>query len=204
MSEHYTAGLSSEEKSRFSTLNRENLDYLMNRYNRVNRWVIGDMIRRSAYHQPDKIALVFKERSLTYAQLEKESNRVANALADLGVAKYDRVAILAHNTMDHVLTWLGCCKIGAVYLAVNYLSKAGMSPIASTIPKARSSLWKTPCTAWWRTWWTTWVQSGRFSGPMIWRARHRPRTGSGISKPGTRPIPTQSPMPYSASKIPAR
>ncbi len=123
MSEHYTAGLSSEEKSRFSTLNRENLDYLMNRYNRVNRWVIGDMIRRSAYHQPDKIALVFKERSLTYAQLEKESNRVANALADLGVAKYDRVAILAHNTMDHVLTWLGCCKIGAVYLAVNYLLK---------------------------------------------------------------------------------
>ncbi|WDP85381.1 MAG: acyl-CoA synthetase [Desulfobacter sp.] len=118
-----SAALSSEEKSRFSTLNRENLDFLMNRYNRVNRWVIGDMIRRSAYHHPDKIALVFKDRSLTYAQLEKESNRVANGLADLGVKKYDRVAILAHNTIDHVLTWLGCCKIGAVYLAINYLLK---------------------------------------------------------------------------------
>jgi fatty-acyl-CoA synthase len=47
---------------------------------------------------------------------------VANALADLG-SKYDRVAILAHNTVDHVLTWLGCCKIGAVYLAINYLLK---------------------------------------------------------------------------------
>jgi fatty-acyl-CoA synthase len=31
------------------------------------------------------------------------------------------VAILAHNTLHHVLTWLGCCKIGAVYLAINYL-----------------------------------------------------------------------------------
>lgn len=52
-----------------------------------------------------------------------ESNRVANALRDLGVEKYDRVAILAHNTIHHVLTWFGCCKIGAIYLAVNYLLK---------------------------------------------------------------------------------
>jgi fatty-acyl-CoA synthase len=37
------------------------------------------------------------------------------------VQKYDRVAILAHNTIHHVLTWLGCAKIGAVYLAINYL-----------------------------------------------------------------------------------
>ena len=53
--------------------------------------------------------------------MEDECNRVANALADLGVKKYDRVAILAHNTIHHVLTWIGCCKIGAVYLAINYL-----------------------------------------------------------------------------------
>ena len=33
------------------------------------------------------------------------------------------MAILAHNTVHHVLTWLGCCKIGAVYLAINYLLK---------------------------------------------------------------------------------
>jgi fatty-acyl-CoA synthase len=37
------------------------------------------------------------------------------------VRQYDRVAILAHNTHHHVITWLGCAKIGAVYLAVNYL-----------------------------------------------------------------------------------
>ena len=47
-----------------------------------------------------------------------DSPELANALADLGVKKYDRVAILAHNTLDHVLTWIGCAKIGAVYLAI--------------------------------------------------------------------------------------
>jgi fatty-acyl-CoA synthase len=79
------------------------------------------MVRRTAYHYPHKTALIFGDKSLTYAELEMACNRTANALSALGVAKYDRVAILAHNTLHHVLTWLGCCKIGAVYLAINYL-----------------------------------------------------------------------------------
>jgi len=118
-----TPSLSAEDKSRYGTLNKENLDFLMNRYNRVNRWVIADMIRRSCYHYPDKTAVVFGQKSMTYRELEDASNRVASGLLDLGVKKYDRVAILAHNTIHHVLTWLGCCKIGAIYLAVNYLLK---------------------------------------------------------------------------------
>jgi fatty-acyl-CoA synthase len=115
--------LTNDEKERYSVLNKENLEFLMNRYNRVNRWVIADMIRRSSYHYPDKTALIFGDKRLTYSELEDECNRVANALADLGVKKYDRVAILAHNTIHHVLTWMGCCKVGAVYLAINYLLK---------------------------------------------------------------------------------
>ena len=115
--------LTAQEKENYSTLNQETVDFFMTRYNRINRWVIGDMIRRSSYHYPDKAALIHNGRTLTYSELEAASNRVANALRGLGVCKYDRVAILAHNTMHHVLTWLGCAKIGAVYLAVNYLLK---------------------------------------------------------------------------------
>ncbi len=113
--------LMESEKQRYNTLNKENVEFLMNRYNKVNRWVIADMIRRSSYHYPDKKAVIFQNKTLTYAELEAECNRVANALSDLGVRKYDRVAILAHNTIHHVLTWLGCAKIGAIYLAINYL-----------------------------------------------------------------------------------
>ncbi len=113
--------LTEEEKACYFTLNQENLAFLMDRYNRVNRWVIADMVRRSSYRYPDKKAIIFGDKSLTYAELEAESNRVAAALMALGVKKYDRVAILAHNTIHHVITWLGCCKCGAVYLAINYL-----------------------------------------------------------------------------------
>lgn len=117
------APLSEQDKLRYSTISEENIDFIMNRNNRINRWVIADMIRRTRYHYPDKNALIFNDICLTYTQLEEECNQAANALADLGVKKYDRVAILAHNTHHHVLTWMGCAKIGAIYLAVNYLLK---------------------------------------------------------------------------------
>ncbi len=123
MTDILTSSLTGEDKARYSVLNKENLEFLSSRYNRVNRWVIGDMIRRSAYHYPDKKAIVTSARHLTYLELEAEANRVVNALTDLGIQKYDRVAILAHNTIHHVLTWLACAKIGAVYLAINYLLK---------------------------------------------------------------------------------
>ncbi len=113
--------LSDADKAKYSVLNKENIEFLMTRYNRANRWVIADMIRRTRYHFPDKTALIFGDLQRTYSQLEDECNQVANALADLGVKKYDRVAILAHNTHHHVLTWLGTAKIGGIYLALNYL-----------------------------------------------------------------------------------
>ncbi|MDM8537432.1 AMP-binding protein, partial [Desulfobacterales bacterium HSG17] len=115
--------LTPEDEACYSSLNNENLDFLMNRYNKVNRWVIADMLRRSRYHYPDKKALIYNDKTLTYSELEDECNKVGNALIDLGIKKYDRVAILAHNTIHHALTWMGCCKAGAVYLAINYLLK---------------------------------------------------------------------------------
>jgi fatty-acyl-CoA synthase len=113
--------LTYKEAEHFNALNQENIQFLMNRYNKTNRWVIADILRRARYHYPDKPAMIFGDKTLTYTQMEDECNRTATALKALGVNKYDRVAILAHNTMHHVLTWFGCCKIGAVYLAINYL-----------------------------------------------------------------------------------
>lgn len=113
--------LSNQDKERYSVINKENIDFIMERNNAINRWVIADMFRRTAYHFPDKNGLIFNDIVRTYSELEDECNQVANALVDLGIKKYDRVAILAHNTHHHVITWMGCAKAGAIYLAVNYL-----------------------------------------------------------------------------------
>ena len=82
--------LTAADKTRYQVINKENLEFLMNRYNKVNRWVIADMIRRSAYHYPDKPALIYGDKTLTYTELERECNRTANALTALGVQKSGR------------------------------------------------------------------------------------------------------------------
>ena len=115
------SGLSSADREHFFTLNEASVRFLRKRYNKITRWVIADLLKRSAYRYPDKPALIFGELTYTYRQLEEECNRFANALLDLGLQRYDRVAILAHNTAHHVITWLGTAKAGGVYLAVNYL-----------------------------------------------------------------------------------
>lgn len=113
--------LNEQDAQRFHVLNRENVNFIRSRYNRASRWVIADITCRSAYRYPDKPALVFRDEVLTYSRLEEECNRFANALLATGLKKYDRVAILARNTLHHVITWLGTAKAGGVYLAINYL-----------------------------------------------------------------------------------
>jgi len=113
--------LTGHERGYYERIDRQSIDFLMERYNPVNRWVVADLLRRSAYRYPDKDAVVFGGERLSYAALEAACNQTANALLELGVERFDRVALLAHNTVHHVETWFGCCKAGAVYLALNYL-----------------------------------------------------------------------------------
>jgi len=113
--------LKSEDQGYYHRFDRDSIQFLRTRYNRITRWVIADIVRRSAYRYPDKPALVFGDTVLTYAQLEEATNRVAQGLLSLGLRRFDRVAILAHNTLHHVLTWLGTAKAGGIYLAINYL-----------------------------------------------------------------------------------
>ncbi|WP_202320278.1 fatty acyl-CoA synthetase [Archaeoglobus neptunius] len=110
----------------FSEITDENVREIRRRYNKVRRWVIADFLKRSARRYPKKDALVFNhpkegEIRLKYPELDDEANRLANALLDLDLKKYDRVAILAHNTLHHVLTIFGAAKAGSIYLALNYL-----------------------------------------------------------------------------------
>ena len=90
------APLTEEEKSRYKVINKENLEFLMNRYNKVNRWVIADMIRRSAYHYPNKPALVYGDKTLTYAELEREGLIESRRGKGLFVAEHGTPAAQSH------------------------------------------------------------------------------------------------------------
>jgi len=184
--------LSEAERARYHTINEDNLEFLSNRYNRVNRWVIADMLRRSRYRFPDKPALIFGDQTLTYSALEDDCNKVANSLLELGIERYDRVAILAHNTIHHVLTWFGCCKAGAIYLAVNYLLRG--KDISYCINHSESKVFI--------------VEDALYDlvkdGPARAAVSRRWTGGSGISTPGIGIVRRKSRTLSCTSKIPVR
>ena len=61
----------------------------------------------------DRTALVSRRTRLTFRELDALSNRVANALAKLGVSAGDRVGVCLPNDIDIVAALFGCWKLGA-------------------------------------------------------------------------------------------
>ena len=54
-------------------------------------------LRRAARYWGDNPAVLYRDRVLTYRQLDERSTRLANALLALGLTRGDRVAIQARN-----------------------------------------------------------------------------------------------------------
>ena len=68
---------------------------------------------------PSKPAVLQGETVLTYAELDAHSNRMANALAALGVTAGDRVALLFNNDFRFLETLFGSMRLGAVAVPLN-------------------------------------------------------------------------------------
>jgi fatty-acyl-CoA synthase len=81
-----------------------------------------DWIAHFSRRTPGKIAAIdlATERRLSYAQLDARISRLATHLRDtFGVARGDRVAVLALNTTDTLEVQFACFRIGAVFLPLN-------------------------------------------------------------------------------------
>jgi fatty-acyl-CoA synthase len=87
--------------------------------------VIGDITRLNARRYPDKPALVMGDAVCTYSELDRRSNRLANALIAAGVRPGDRVALLAYNSIDFAVVTQGVAKCGAILTPLNFRLAAG-------------------------------------------------------------------------------
>jgi long-chain acyl-CoA synthetase len=72
------------------------------------------MLGEAARQYRDKTAIICGQRRLSYARLDEDSNRVANALTNLGINNGDRVAMLLFNSIEFITIYFGIVKIGAI------------------------------------------------------------------------------------------
>ena len=72
------------------------------------------MLEATVKRYPGKAVIVSGERRMTYAELDEASNKVANAVMNMGVTKGDRVATLLPNSPEFVVIYFGIVKAGGI------------------------------------------------------------------------------------------
>jgi acyl-CoA synthetase (AMP-forming)/AMP-acid ligase II len=81
---------------------------------------VGTFMTKRAELFPDKEGLVCEGLRLTFKQMNERCNRLAHALAKLGVERGDRVAILAFNEPEYYDLFNAVAKMGAIMVTLNY------------------------------------------------------------------------------------
>ncbi|MFI6406277.1 non-ribosomal peptide synthase/polyketide synthase [Streptomyces sp. NPDC050548] len=77
---------------------------------------IADLLAAQAERTPDERALVFGERSMTYAELDAAVNRTARLLIDRGAGPEQVVALALPRSLDMVVALFAVLRTGAAYL----------------------------------------------------------------------------------------
>lgn len=75
---------------------------------------ILDYLAQNASRAPDRVAVLHRERSITYRELEEAAARCRGALAARGVGPGDRVALVMSDSPEMVIAFLGIMGLGAI------------------------------------------------------------------------------------------
>jgi long-chain acyl-CoA synthetase len=78
-----------------------------------------DYLSESARNWPDRPALLFKGASISYSQLEQESDSLAAGLVEIGVKRGDRVALCLPNCPQFMIAEFAAWKAGAIVCPFN-------------------------------------------------------------------------------------
>ena len=86
-------------------------------------FTFNDLLHNSVERDPGKVAIVDGKSEHTYEDLYRESDALAAALQDAGVAKGERVGILMDKYWEAIVAMLAATRIGAAFVNVNPMLK---------------------------------------------------------------------------------
>ena len=87
------------------------------RYRDAGLWeglTVSEMVARTAARQPGKVAVIYGERRITYAELIAQSRRLALGLLELGLKPGDRAVMQLPNLPEFVTAYLALNWIGVI------------------------------------------------------------------------------------------
>ena len=96
----------------------------------VDTQTLRTLLEARAWSTPDALFAIFDDlqghvSTRTYGEFDRDVNRTAHLLHDLGMRPRDTVSLLLENCLEFLELWFGAAKIGAVIVPVNTVSSAG-------------------------------------------------------------------------------
>ena len=85
---------------------------------------IAEALDRNRIFFPEREALVHAGKTWSYLEFWGQANRIAGALAELGVRKNDKVCLFLTNCPEFILAYYACQKLGALCVSISSMSKA--------------------------------------------------------------------------------
>jgi acyl-CoA synthetase (AMP-forming)/AMP-acid ligase II len=82
--------------------------------------LVGDTLRLHAKKYPNKDAIIYEGKRMSYREYNERVNRLANALLNLGLKRGDKISILLFNCPEYMEAYFAIHKIGLVGVPINY------------------------------------------------------------------------------------
>ncbi len=100
--------------------------------------LVGDLLRDSAIHAPDAVALIGRGQRLTYAQFDAAANCLANALLELGLNKGAKVAILSRNCPQYAIAYFAIAR--TTYISAHCSTRSSADELAYVLNKMEAEI----------------------------------------------------------------
>lgn len=137
-----------------SMLSDSEKDTLINAYNNTKmpynyNKTISQLFEEQVKKNPHKKAIIFNDKILTYSELNKKANQIANYLRANGIKPNQVVGIMVNRSLELITCMLGVLKAGAAYLPIdptypkdriNYILKDSKVSILLTLDKLKHNI----------------------------------------------------------------
>ncbi len=85
---------------------------------------LGTILQASALEKPDHTAIIFDDRKISYAELDRAVRGVTTSLKARGIGPGDKVALLVPNVPEFTIAYFGILYAGAAVVPINVLAAA--------------------------------------------------------------------------------
>lgn len=89
-------------------------------YHDLEQKTMGGVIRYAAKRWPDRTAIYWEDKKITFKELNELSDSFAKGIVKRGIQKGDRVGLWMHNHPEWIVAWFGISKTGAVIVPLDY------------------------------------------------------------------------------------